>query len=115
MPGPQEFLVIAVVALLVIGPERLPEAARRVAIVVARARAATRETVDELKRTADVEGLVADLRLGEVGREMDDLRTTTAGLRQEFVRAAGGTEETPDRPAPLSRVSRPAGSFRDGS
>lgn len=52
MPGVQELLVIAVVALLAVGPERLPGVARDTARLVARLRREASGVIDELKASA---------------------------------------------------------------
>lgn len=79
MPGPQELLVIAVVALLVFGPDRLPELARNAAKVINRIRAETTKSVDDLKRAAELEGL--DREWKEVSA---DLRGARDELRRPF-------------------------------
>ncbi len=62
MPGIQELLVIAVVALLVFGPERLPELARRAGKLLVRLRAEAERNVQELRQTADIGDIERDLR-----------------------------------------------------
>jgi sec-independent protein translocase protein TatB len=79
VPGAQELLVIAVVALLVFGPDRLPELARNAAKVINRLRAETDRSVGELKRAAQAEGLDREWR--DVA---DELRTTRDELRRPF-------------------------------
>lgn len=83
MPGPQELLLIAVVALLVFGPNRLPEVARNAAKVINRIRAETTKSVDELKRAAELEGL--DREWKDVSAE---LRGTRDELRRPFAAAS---------------------------
>lgn len=77
MPGPQELLVIAVVALLVFGPDRLPEVARNAAKWINRIRSETTRSVDELKRAAELEGL---------DREWKDVSAELRGARDELRR-----------------------------
>lgn len=84
MPGPQELLVIAVVALLVFGPDRLPEVARNAARIVNRLRAETTRSVDELKRAAELEGLDREWR--DVGAELRGTRDELLGARDELRR-----------------------------
>lgn len=79
MPGPQELLVIAVVALLVFGPDRLPEVARNAAKALNRIRSETSRSVDELKRAAELEGLEREWK--DVSTE---LRSTRDELRRPF-------------------------------
>lgn len=62
MPGMQEWLIIAVLALLVFGPERLPELARTAGRFVSRLRSETQRNVDELKRMSEIQELRAELR-----------------------------------------------------
>ncbi len=72
MPGPQELLVIAIVALLVFGPDRLPEIARNAAKMISRVRSETDRSVSEFKRAAKLEGLDQEWR--EVAGELRDTR-----------------------------------------
>ena len=98
MPGPQELLVIAVVALLVFGPDRLPEVARNAAKWLARIRAETTRSVDEIKRAAELEGL---------DREWRDVSSELRGAREELRRpfTTGSARRPVDgRMAPTSSV-----------
>ncbi|MGW5385359.1 Sec-independent protein translocase protein TatB [Nocardia sp. NPDC003963] len=63
-----EILILLVAALVVLGPERLPEAARWTATTLRRARDHATGTAAELKR--------------EFGPEFDDLRAPLAELRR---------------------------------
>lgn len=89
--GFSELLVIAVVALIVLGPERLPKAARFAGLWVRRARAQWYSVkaelerdlaAEELKRSlqdtqATLRSVESDLRTSgdEVRRELDAVRT----------------------------------------
>jgi sec-independent protein translocase protein TatB len=75
VPGPQELLIIAVVALLVFGPDRLPEVARNAAKMLNRIRSETTRSVDELKRAAELEGL---------DKEWKDIRAELKGTRDQL-------------------------------
>lgn len=97
MPGPQELIVIAIVALLFLGPEQLPEAARKAGELLARFRAETSRSMEELKRAAELDGLDRELR--ELQR---DLRSTRDQVAQEFTRGADAARtRTDDRPPPF--------------
>lgn len=106
MPGPQELLVIAFVALLVFGPDRLPELARNAARLLNRLRSEVTSSVDDLKRAAEVEGLDREWR--EV---RDELRGTRDELRRPFRGADHGPVDgrvasaprhrAPDQPPPI--------------
>ena len=95
--GFQEFLVIAVVALLVFGPDRLPDLARQAGKAMARFRQETSRSVAELRRAAELDDLDRELRsmrteLRDVGREL--VGTPSAPVAEHRSPGAG------DRPAP---------------
>lgn len=75
--GPFEMLTVGVIALLVLGPERLPEAARNVARFIGRFRAEAGRAVTELKRAGGLEGLDDELR---------SIRDEVRGARQDVAR-----------------------------
>lgn len=60
--GLQEMLLVAAIALVVFGPERLPELARNAGKLIARFRAETSRSMEDLKRAADLEDLDRELR-----------------------------------------------------
>jgi sec-independent protein translocase protein TatB len=74
VPGAQELLVIAVIALLVFGPDRLPEVMRNAGRLLARFREQSQQSIDELKRAA----------------ELDDVNRELRGLTREFRETASG-------------------------
>lgn len=84
MPGIQELIVIAVVALLVFGPDRLPELARNGARLLARFRSETQRGLDEFKRAADLQDLDRELR--SIKAELDD---TKRAITRPLSEAAG--------------------------
>ncbi|HEX5693660.1 MAG TPA: Sec-independent protein translocase protein TatB [Arenimonas sp.] len=114
--GFSELLVIAVVALVVLGPERLPKAARFAGLWVRKARAQwysvksefEREmAADELKRSIgdparELRGDVEDIR-----RELDEtsaltgqaVREAEASTRDEPAPAIGKPIDPPDEPS----------------
>lgn len=81
MPGIQELMVIAFVALVVLGPERLPRVARTAGELLARFRSETRRNVEELKRTAEIQDLERELQglRRELHGTRDDVRSTVTG------------------------------------
>ncbi|WP_165403923.1 twin-arginine translocase TatA/TatE family subunit [Egicoccus halophilus] len=86
MPGFQELLVIAVVAVLVVGPNRLPKLTGDVAKVLSRLRQETGTALAELKREAAVDGFGEDFRT--VRREVRGARSTAREVLQSELRAA---------------------------
>jgi sec-independent protein translocase protein TatB len=101
--GFQEILVIAVIALIVFGPDRLPELAREAGKLVGRFRRETSKSVAELKRAAEFDDLDRELRemrseLRQLGR---DLSSPLDEPRRDRRRTpAGGTEEPRRTPPP---------------
>lgn len=96
--GFSEMLVIAVIALLVFGPERLPELARNAGRAMARFRSETTKSVEELRRAADLQGIDGDLR--SIRRDVDGIRSSVTGA---LTGATTGTSAAPrpaDQPPP---------------
>ncbi|MCI2245795.1 Sec-independent protein translocase protein TatB [Xanthomonas sp. PPL568] len=79
--GFSELLVIAVVALVVLGPERLPKAARFAGLWVRRARAQWDSVKQELERELEAE---------ELKRSLHDVQSS---LRQAETQFRDGSEE----------------------
>ena len=77
MPGFQELLVIGVIALLVFGPDRLPEVARTAGRTLAKLRAETQRNVAELKSMGEVQ---------ELEKELKGLRNELRGTQQDVTR-----------------------------
>lgn len=71
-PSFGEMLMLAILALVVFGPERLPEVARNAGKMVAKFRREANSTLDEFRRSADLRDL-RDLR--------NELREMTADLK----------------------------------
>jgi len=84
--GFSELFLIAVVALVVLGPERLPKAARFAGLWMRRARAQWYSVRSELERELATEELQRTLRdtrkaVTDIG---DDMRAAEAEARREF-------------------------------
>lgn len=85
-----EILLVAVVALIVLGPQRLPQAARTAGYWLGR----VQRFVAGVKRDFAAQG-----GLGELGRAKNDLTQAAQQLRQEFGQIGGGIRL--DEPADL--------------
>lgn len=69
-----ELLIIAIVGLVVIGPERLPEAARAVGLWIGRLKRSLRETRSELERQLGADDIRRQLHNEEVMRSLEATR-----------------------------------------
>lgn len=104
--GFSEMVVVALVALLVFGPDRLPELARQAGKVLARFRLETSKSVAELKRAAELEDLDRELKamrseLREAGHGLTRTPHTAVRRRGSASRStATGAVETPLEPPP---------------
>ncbi len=94
--GFPEMLVIAVIALLVFGPDRLPELARNAGKAIAKFRSEASRSVEELKRAADIQGL--DDELKGISRDVRDLRSSVTGVLTGA--SASAAPRSADRPPP---------------
>ncbi|BBK30890.1 sec-independent protein translocase protein TatB [Stella humosa] len=95
--GWSELAVIAVVALVVIGPKDLPKVLRTVGLWVAKARAVARDfqsSVDEMAREADLQ---------DVKKQLDELRSTNVSeLIEKHVDPQGEMRKAFEPPPELS-------------
>ena len=109
--GFSELFVIAIVALVVLGPERLPKAARFAGLWVRRARAQWYSVKSELENELADEELRRSLREAQ-----DDLRDAQAALRhgaqslQQDLRETrdAAMSPTPSSAAPATPIEPPA-------
>lgn len=105
MPGFWELAVLAVLALLIFGPDRLPGMLRSVGKTVGTVRREARTALDELKQASDFE---------EVREAAKELRDEGAALRREgdeATRALGAAmdDDQPRRGAGGDRATARSG------
>src|SRR5690606_18476505 len=121
--GFTELLVIAVVALLVLGPERLPKAARFAGLWVRRGRAQWASVRSELERELAADELKRSLRETEdamrdidasvreadaqARREFDAMRSATKAIGAEAADAAAAPPAAPPAVTPTDRRDTP--------
>jgi sec-independent protein translocase protein TatB len=108
--GLGEIVIIVLVALLLFGPERLPEMARQAGRWLGRLRLTTQDALDQLKDETDLKDLnLPDLRLGSLRsqardyvRELMDVEGQMAELEREReqLKAALEAEQNGDGPKP---------------
>jgi sec-independent protein translocase protein TatB len=101
-----ELLLIAVVALVVLGPERLPGAARTAGALLRRLRSGWASVRDEVEKELHAEELKRNLREAE-----DSVREAGAKAREDFRAAADDVRERVD-PGDLGDLGRSHGSDR---
>src|SRR3954462_11986686 len=101
--GFSELLVIAVVALLVLGPERLPKAARFAGLWVRRARAQWNSVKAEFERDLADDELRRPLRDTQAALRgaQDSLGDAGSSLRRDFESASEDLMHGP-RPVPVA-------------
>ncbi len=99
--GFPELVVIAIVALIVLGPERLPKVARFAGLWVRRARAQWHSVKDELERELAAEELKRSLRdTEEALRDTERrVREGVAETEREFEDLRSSVERSPESPA----------------
>ena len=90
--GFSEIALIAVVALLVLGPERLPRVARTVGALVRRARSSWQNVKTEIER---------ELAAEDMKKSLDEARRA-ADVGSEVRAAAADIEKSANTPGPTS-------------
>jgi sec-independent protein translocase protein TatB len=108
--GLGEIVIIVLVALLLFGPDRLPEMARQAGRWLGRLRLTTQDALDQLKDETDLKDLnLPDLRIGSLRsqardyvRELMDVEGQMAELEREReqLKAALEAEQNGDGPKP---------------
>ncbi|WP_440996774.1 Sec-independent protein translocase protein TatB [Arhodomonas sp. SL1] len=90
-----ELLIIGVIALIVVGPERLPGLARTLGLWVGRARATFTSLKDEIERESHIQGLKDTERaMREREREFrEDVQRTTRDVHETAESARSDVEE----------------------
>ncbi len=108
--GPPELLIIAVIALVIFGPNRLPEVAGQVGKVVRDIRRMTGELSSELEKNADLKDIKNAVQK-ELGGIQSQINTASAAVNKEVkgttstVKAATGTTVSTAKPATTSASS----------
>ncbi len=96
MPGFQELLVILVVAVVVIGPRRLPRVAGDVARLLVRFRREARSALSDFRAAAEAEGLDRELR--DLRREVRDTHDSARRSLRRSLSAGDDGQVDPGSP-----------------
>jgi sec-independent protein translocase protein TatB len=98
--GFSELLLIAVVGLLVLGPERLPTAVRTTSLWIGRLRRQFTEIRAEVEREIGADEIRAQLRNEEIMEQLRESRevieSTSRELREPLKEAATAVQESKD-------------------
>jgi sec-independent protein translocase protein TatB len=102
--GIGEIFVILLVCLVVFGPERLPEMARKAGRLIGQLQLLTQGALDQLKEEAGDELNLPDLRVGSLRaqardylRELMDIDAQMVELQRERQRLRAALEGEPER------------------
>ena len=98
--GASEIFLTAFIALIVLGPERLPKAARFAGLWIRRARAQWASVKAELERELEAERLRADIdaAAGPVATPMQDLQSALREVNEAVASAVKDTNEMARKP-----------------
>ena len=98
--GFMELLLIAIIGLVVLGPERLPGAVRAAAYWLGKIRRSFQNAKDELEKELDVEGIRQQIHNEAI---MKELEKTRASLN-ESLNTQSDTDKNKDKTASKSPV-----------
>jgi sec-independent protein translocase protein TatB len=116
VPGPEKLILLFVIALIVLGPNRLPQAARTLGHLMGELRRMSGSFQDEVKEA------LADPK-DALSTAVGDLRDEFGGLRTHLYGLTGGGERSsttsalsgsPPAPAPDAEGSMAAGGGQPG-
>ncbi len=83
--GFSELILVAVISLLVIGPKRLPETVRSVALWISRFRRATSKIYQEMEREVGMDDIRRQLHNEEVMERLRDLEKAKQELERDAI------------------------------
>ena len=96
--GASEIFLTALIALVVLGPARLPTAARFAGLWIRRARAQWASVRSELERELEADRLRADLDAAQVATPMQDVQAAMREIDEAVASAAEAANKTPEGP-----------------
>jgi sec-independent protein translocase protein TatB len=111
LPGPEKLILLFVIALIVLGPNRLPQAARTLGHFMGELRRMSGSLQDEVKEALADPKDALTTAVGDLRDEFGDLRTHLYGLTGggEKSSTAPALSDSPPAPAPDPQGFPPAG------
>lgn len=94
--GFTEVLVIAVISLIVIGPDRLPETVRTVSMWIGRFKRSLRETRREIEQQLGTDEIRRQLHNEEIMRNLEKMRGEMDALKKEVRLESELFEDSPN-------------------
>ena len=95
-----ELLLIAVVTLLVVGPERMPEAVRTVALTIGRIKRSFNKAREEIEKQVGADDIRRQLHNEEIMESFNNVKSGLADINQQIDQesidkpsAAGGSNQ----------------------
>ena len=111
--GWQELFIVALVAIVVIGPKDLPRVLRTVTLGIRKVRGMARDFqdgIDELAREADLQDLRKEIEQGVGGdlqKEIEGIGDPARDI-EDSMREIGGALEAPEKPKPTTTADADA-------
>ncbi|MGA1206718.1 MAG: twin-arginine translocase subunit TatB [Gammaproteobacteria bacterium] len=105
--GATELLLVAIIGLIVVGPERLPRLARSIGLWVNRARRQMTSIQREINRELEMEDLKKQLQAKGGGLTLEDL-TGDVGSKAPVKEPVSRTQIADAQPAPKRDVDTPS-------
>jgi sec-independent protein translocase protein TatB len=112
--GLTEFLLIAIVALIVVGPKDLPRMMRQIGQFVARGRAMANEfrsAFDDIARQAELDDLRQEIeslkRENAVSQAVDDLKAVESDINEQVLATERAAKASAEAEAGTEDVAKP--------
>ena len=112
--GFPELLLVSVVTLLVLGPERLPEALRNLGLWLGRARRSFSRVKTEIEREIGMDEVRRQLHNEAIMEQMKGIEQDVHGISQDIRGGGGPASEGPTGEGSSGEGSSGEGSSREG-
>lgn len=102
-----EILLIGVVTLLVVGPERMPEAVRSTALTIGRIKRAFHQAREEVEKQVGADEIRMQLHNEEVMENLEKLKHKADPTFETEQHIRSSIDSTPDAPSSDARINPP--------